>query len=94
MTTRFEFEMFAELADEALKLYANYAIGDDKLTVVMDLDNAHKDCPMRLDWLLAWSKSDDDQRHADWVHDMVGIRTHMDRSTGKLMDCFVPRCAI
>lgn len=26
-------------------------------------------------------------------HDFLGIVAHMDRKTGKLTDCFVPRCA-
>ena len=29
----------------------------------------------------------------DFLHDVAGIYRHLDRTTGKLTDCFVPRCA-
>lgn len=29
----------------------------------------------------------------DFAHDIMGIRRHLDRKTGKLTDCFLPRCA-
>lgn len=29
----------------------------------------------------------------DFAHDVVGIQMHLDRTTGQLGRCFVPRCA-
>lgn len=29
----------------------------------------------------------------DFLHDMAGIRNCIDRETGKLTNCFLPRCA-
>lgn len=28
----------------------------------------------------------------DFAHDIVGIIRHLDRDTGELQDCFLPRC--
>jgi hypothetical protein len=29
----------------------------------------------------------------DFAHDIYGIMNRVDRTTGKLTDCFLPRCA-
>lgn len=29
----------------------------------------------------------------DFIHDIFGIRRHINRQTGKIEDCFLPRCA-
>lgn len=41
-------------------------------------------CPLRLQELL-------DAEANDFAHDILGIRRHLDRETGKLQDCFLPR---
>jgi len=51
---------------------------------VMDLVAVNKTSPLDLDGLLLSSEE-------DLLHDVFGIATHLDRSTGTLMDCFVPR---
>lgn len=30
----------------------------------------------------------------DFKHDFFGIRRHIDRTTGKLTNCFLPRCSV
>lgn len=51
----------------------------------MDIVAAHcNGCPLRLADLLA---ADD----CDFNHDIFGIRRHLDRKTGRLTGCFVPR---
>lgn len=32
--------------------------------------------------------------NADLAHDVFGIRKYIDRRTGKLTECFVPRCSL
>ena len=57
------------------------------LDIVMDLDACHSNgCPLRLADLLA---ADD----ANFAHDIFGIRAYMNRQTGKLENCFLPRYA-
>lgn len=57
------------------------------MDVHMDLSATHSNgCPLDLGRLLA---AEDD----DFAHDVGGIRRHLDRETGELMDCFVPRVA-
>ncbi len=57
------------------------------LTLDMDLTAAHLNgCELDLPKLLA-------APDLDFVHDTVEIQRHIYRLTGKLMDCFVPRCA-
>ena len=59
----------------------------DKLSVAMDLTACHANgCPLRLSDLAA---ADD----FNLLHDVGGISRHLDWSSGKLMNCFVPRYA-
>jgi hypothetical protein len=52
----------------------------------MDLTACHSNgCPMDFQKLL-------DAPMFDFLHDMVGIANHIDRSTGQLQHCFLPRC--
>lgn len=60
----------------------------ERLTLEMDLAATHLNgCPLRLEALLK------DARDFDVVHDVVGINGHIDRSTGKLTNHFLPRYA-
>ena len=43
-------------------------------------------CPLDLQKLL-------DADDFNFAHDVDGIYWHLDRNTGKLKDCFLPRCA-
>lgn len=58
----------------------------DRLQLHMDLEAAHEEVNMDLIQLLNF-------HDPDFIHDVDGIRRHMNRSTGKLMNCFLPRCA-
>jgi hypothetical protein len=53
----------------------------------MDLCAAHLDTPMELHRLLSSAAH-------DLLHDVLGIHKHLNRKTGKLEDCFLPRCAL
>lgn len=61
----------------------------DLLTMRMDLAAAHAEHPLKLDLLAAEAEDGT----FDAVHDLMGIYRHMDRTTGKLGGCFVPRFA-
>jgi len=53
---------------------------------MMDLMAVHKDVGLDLEGLLRG-------RDQDLLHDLSGIAQHLDRQTGKLMNCFLPRHA-
>jgi hypothetical protein len=58
------------------------------LSVQMDLEACHTcGCPLDLQRPLAADQ-------ANLMHDIGGIRRHINRDTGMLQDCFVPRFAM
>ncbi|MBK5957425.1 hypothetical protein CCR97_04270 [Rhodoplanes elegans] len=58
-----------------------------QLDVQMDVTATHANgCPLRLEALLAADGF-------NFAHDILGLRKHLDRSTGALMNCFRPRFA-
>ncbi len=60
----------------------------DRLECEMDLTAAHLNgCPLDLKRLR-------DAPEYDFHHDISGIRQHIDRNTGTLLNCFLPRCAM
>lgn len=88
--TKFEMEIILEIADRAETLARKaYGVQEfDKTSLVMDLDACISNgCPLRLD---ALRDADD----SNFSHDVFGITRHMDRQTGELTDCFLPRFAL
>ena len=89
-TTRRDVRLISRIATRAQGLHlvdigGGYPI--DRLSLVMDLEATHAVCcPLRLNDLL-------DATDSDFVHDIVGIHSHLDRDTGELSGCFVPRYA-
>lgn len=91
MTTRKEVSFHATPTDHALiHQIAERASAHgtrDILCVIMDITATHGNgCPLDLKKLL----------HADspnFYHDITGIIACLNRSTGKLKDNFLPRCA-
>jgi hypothetical protein len=60
----------------------------DRLSLMMDLEACHcNGCPLDLVSLLEAA------RDVDLVHDVAGIRRHLNRETGKLEEFFRPRYA-
>lgn len=57
-----------------------------KMDVIMDIEAGHLAIPLDLDKLL-------NAPAGDFGHDIGGIRRHLNRTTGKLENCFLPRCA-
>jgi hypothetical protein len=61
--------------------------GHDRLAVFMDLAATHANgCPMDFERMLA---ADD----FNFTHDYCGIARYIDRETGQLTECFLPRFA-
>ncbi len=60
---------------------------EDLMSLEMDIIATHTNgCPLDLQKLL----------NADafnFAHDIVGINNHIDRETGELKNCFLPRCS-
>ena len=53
----------------------------------MDITAVHANgCPLKLEALL-------NADNFNFAHDVFGIERHLDRTTGKLLDCFLPRYA-
>lgn len=76
-----ETRIISEIAKRACKQLNEL----DHLTTMMDIEVVHSNgCPLRLVELL-------DAPDVDFAHDIVGIQNHLDRKTGKLLDCFSPR---
>lgn len=69
---------------EALNLFDR--ISYPRMTMVMDLAATDGSIGMDFDALLA---ADD----FNFAHDMGGIARHVNRKTGQLEDCFLPRFA-
>jgi len=61
-------------------------LGDNRdiLSIVMDVETVHKKTPLDLERLLAAD-------NFNFSHDIAGIRRHLDRETGKLLNHFIPR---
>ena len=77
-----DFNTILSIADRASK-----ELRMDKARTIMDLNACHSNgCPLDLEEL---SKA----KGFSFVHDLAGIANHIDRDTGKLTDCFVPRYA-
>lgn len=61
--------------------------GSSRLEVTMDLTACHLNgCPLDLDGLL-------NAGQGDFMHDVAGIMRHINRRTGQLENCFLPRYA-
>jgi hypothetical protein len=81
-TTLEEARTISKITNRALKMFPHL----DAMTFNMDLTACHANgCPLDLEKLL-------NAPDADFGHDVLGIARHIDRETGVLGDCFLPRC--
>ena len=81
-----DIEIIISIAKRAAKLHQTADLGRlDQIGLQMDITATHLNgCPLKLKELL---NADD----INFVHDVFGIQTALDRSTGKLKYCFSPR---
>lgn len=87
-TSKEDFDTIVKIRDRAVAMFeahGDYVTADESRSLLMDLTACHANGnPLRLDDLLA---ADD----FNLAHDVGGIRRHINRTTGKLENCFVPR---
>lgn len=87
-TSKFEHKLIVKIAQRAVAIADNYETEYDFKMALMDITACHcNGCELDLNKLLEAPDS-------DFIHDVFGIRRHIDRSTGRLGDCFLPRCAM
>lgn len=73
------------IAKSAVRMAKEANVEYGQLEAEMDLTACHANgCPLKLRELAG-------ARNADFSHDVFGIRRHLDRATGVLRDCFLPR---
>jgi hypothetical protein len=70
----------------AVALGAEHDIDVYHFSIFLDLALAHLKTPLDLNLLLG---ADD----GNFAHDVFGIARHVDRESGRLRDCFLPRTA-
>lgn len=82
-----DFDKIVEVAKRAEReVFPLLGLSQDRTTTLMDMSAAHKSCPLDLDALL------EADAH-DFAHDVMGVRQHMDRTSGVLGGSFMPRFA-
>ena len=77
----------AKIADRIPRDIVERAGG--RMALIMDLcaaDGVNGNPPIDMEALASADEF-------NFIHDVVGIVRHLDRDTGKLMDCFIPRFA-
>ena len=82
-----EAKAIQKIAVRASALAKAYGLNYTVLEADMDITACHANgCPLDISALLAADL-------ANFSHDVMGIRRHINRKTGKLENCFVPRYA-
>ena len=85
--TKQEFEQIRAIAKRAVAMVAGTEIYYSMQDALMDIEACHcNGCPLKLHELAGAKPS-------DFGHDVFGIRQHLNRETGQLEDCFLPRYA-
>lgn len=84
-TTKEEYQVISKIANRAIGKRIN--LHNDRLSLLMDIENTHETIPLRLSDLL----------HADdfnFAHDVIGIQQNLNRDTKQMDNFFLPRFAI
>lgn len=83
-STTEEMELISKILDRAISM----GLEKKKLTGSMDISAVHGcGCKLDLDKFYKFEA-------IDFIHDYSGIKTNIDRETGKLGNYFLPRCAV
>lgn len=85
--SRDEARLIDTAVDRAERIARDNGLDFDAKSSGMDLTACHANgCPLDFDALLAF-------HDADFGHDVFGITRYIDRKTGELTACFLPRCS-
>ena len=85
--SRTEARLLSKIAKRAVEKATELNMPIEFSDMEMDLTACHcNGNPLDLEKLLS-------APDGDFGHDVFGIRRHLDRSTGELTQCFVPRCS-
>jgi len=85
--TKDENNLIAAIATRFGDFAKQYGIQQNWLDTRMDLEACHcNGCPLDLPRMAT-------ARPQDLIHDVMGINANINRDTGKLENCFVPRFA-
>ena len=82
-------EKDARLIKRVLRRAKKYEVLDKDLALELQMDITACHCngtPLDIQKLLGFDDF-------NFKHDVYGINRHLDRTTGKLMNCFLPRCS-
>ncbi len=83
-----DFVLIERIATRATRLAERATVTYSVLDAQMDLTACHANgCPLRLPALFLAGEF-------DFLHDVLGIRRHLNRRTGKLENHFWPRSAV
>lgn len=87
LASREEVELVSQIAQRAVSLAVKHGVKYKPMEANMDITACHANgCPLRLSELLTADEF-------NFSHDIFGIRRHINRTTGQLEDCFLPRFA-
>lgn len=79
-------DLIQKIAERAVDLRSSLSVLDTE----MDVTACHANgCPLDLPRMLASGEAGE----YDFLHDVLGIARHLDRNSGALRDCFLPRFA-
>lgn len=77
--------LIERITGRAVRLFGRLKMPLDGLSLMMDITATHANgCPLKLAEL---AEADE----VNFSHDIGGIRRHIDRETGQLTGCFLPR---
>lgn len=82
-----EIDLITRIALRANAFAAQHNVKYSPIVAALDIAACHKIVPLRLAELLV------DANDSDFAHDVFGIRQHLDRETGRLLNCFSPHYA-
>jgi hypothetical protein len=83
--TREETQIAVKIAQRAVTMAKEIGVEYSQMTALMDIEATHSNgCPLKLQELL-------DADNPNFAHDVFGIRANINRKTGKLENCFLPR---
>ena len=86
--TKKELELIGKIVERAMRIPHNDEFEYNHMTCHMDITACHANgTPLNLEALLS---ADD----FNFSHDVFGIARHINRTTGQIEGCFVPRFAL